>query len=138
MRCAEFRKRFHRMLDANQPRIFSGQMSDHLGSCPACAAHVRDMEIVDTALRNAPDIEIPDDLEKKLLAIPDLYTAELQRPAWNREILRATIYVVPVALMAILCLTFGPDFRFALQAGFATLAFLAIVLQRMRRTSKTA
>lgn len=135
MRCAEFRRRFHRMLDVNQPRIFSGQMSDHLGSCPACVAHVRDMEMVDAALRNAPDIEVPIDLERKLLAIPDMLTAELQRPALNREILRASIFVVPVAVMALLCLRFASDFQFVLQTVFATLAYVAIVLQRMRRAS---
>jgi anti-sigma factor RsiW len=136
MICTEFRRQFHRMLDMNQPRMFSGDMADHLRTCPDCAAHVQDMEAVDAALRNAPDIEVPLDLERKLQAIPDQVAPELRIQTWSDEIPRAAVYIVPAALLAILGLMLTPDFQFVIQTALATLAFITIVLQRIRQGSE--
>jgi len=132
MKCVEFRRRFHRMLDTNQPRIFRGGMSEHLGSCRACAVHVRAMERVDAALRAAPDIQVPPDLLGKLLAIPSKYTAQMQLPTWWDDIRRNAIYVLPVVVTAIVGLGLAPHYELLLQTAIVTIAFVAIALRRTR------
>jgi len=135
MNCAEFRKRYHGLLDTKQADALSDEMEEHLRSCSRCPAYARAMKRIDTALREAPAIEFPADLERRLQAIPSLCDKEDLLPTWGKEIRRAAVYVIPVALMAILGIKFAPDFQLVIRAALATLGLVTIVLQRMRRPS---
>lgn len=134
MNCAEFRRQFHRMLDANQPRRFAGALSEHLQSCHACVTHVDAMEKIDRFLREAPDVVVPPGLEEKLRAIPQLCTA--QHKARRRvDIRRAIAGLASIALVAILTLEFAPDFRNPIWTTLTTLTLVIIGYERRHVTS---
>jgi len=64
MNCRKLRKQFSYLLDTKQSTPSPSDMSEHLKSCPACTEHVQAMKKLDTALRNQPDVEVPEGLEK--------------------------------------------------------------------------
>ena len=138
MNCRKLRKQFSYLLDTKQSHLLPSDMSEHLKSCPACTEHVQAMKKVDTALRNQPDVEVPEWLESKLQAIPLICEREGLLHPVRDDLRRTAIYVVPAALMVLLGLTLAPDFQIVVQTAIAALAFIAIVLQRMRRASGTS
>jgi len=135
MNCRKLRKQFSYLLDTKQSHLLPSDMSEHLKSCPACTEHVQAMKKLDTALRNQPDVEVPEGLESKLQAIPLICEKEGLLHPGRDDFRRTAIYVVPAALMVILGLTLAPDYQVVIQTALATLAFVTIVLQRRRRAS---
>jgi len=138
MTCRKLRKQFSYLLDTKQSHLLPGDMSEHLKSCPACTEHVQAMKKLDKALRNLPDIEVPEGLESKLQAIPLICEKEGLLHPGRDDFRRTAVYVVPAALMVILGATLAPDYQFVVQTVLATLAFFAIALQRRRRASGTS
>jgi predicted anti-sigma-YlaC factor YlaD len=59
--CIAARERIHEMLDGPVPSGRDAELERHLAECEACTAFRNELALVGTALRELPEVAMPDD-----------------------------------------------------------------------------
>ncbi len=137
MNCRELRDKYDFLLDTMPPHILTNDMSEHVDSCNGCRTYVQAMADIDAGLRNLPDVEVPADLEKKLLTIPSLYAEQVYRHTKRERIWHAVVCVFFMALIAFVALSLVPKYQLIIQTAILASAFVLIAIQHLRRSFNT-
>ncbi len=138
MTCRKFRKELHHLLDIREAEHLTNDMTEHLKSCESCRTFAQAMKKLDFDLRHLPDIEVPADLEATLQAIPRVCEKENLLHPVRDDLRRMATYLVPGAALAIVAFTLLPEAHVIFSSAIAALAFVAIVLQYKRWSSRTS
>src|SRR5690348_9170003 len=83
-----------RMMGA-EPRLRDPEVAEHLRSCAACAAFVREMQALDLKLEKAFQVDVPEGLEARIVLDASL---KHDRPRWQPWAAAAASGVLAVAL----------------------------------------
>jgi len=135
MNCRAFRDQYDFTLDTKPPHIVTNEMSEHMDSCRGCRSYALAMADIDAGLRNLPDVEVPADLEERLLSIPSIYAKQVYGRSRREEIRHTVVCVFPMILTALVALSLAPEYRLLIQTAILASAFVPITLQQLRRLS---
>ncbi len=96
MTCSEFAVKFNLMLDGVLPEPEKVDVLEHRQSCASCQEYASGIEMVISAVKQRPLLEMPEDLVQKLIAIEEALT--VPRVSWKPYILRGLAIMVAASL----------------------------------------